>query len=162
MGYSLTEINQWIADHQSLVVAVGVPALTAIAAGAVSWITTRANLAASRRARLLEAALILANFRQNWINDLREDLARYSALTWDKELQAEVSAKRDLVTLSASILMRLDPKDADHSKIRQALLNPIADPSSDRDALAIVSQGVLNREWEKLKKDLTSIDGEER
>ncbi len=64
-------ISNWIQAHQPLVVAVGVPFLTALAAGTVSFFTTRMNLRAQELDRELQKKL--------WVlEDHKKELLRLS------------------------------------------------------------------------------------
>jgi hypothetical protein len=152
-------INSWIDGHLPLVVSVGVPVLTAIAAGMVSFLTTRANNKAHERQRKLTHQLKLADFRQAWINDMREDVALYTARTWSADLNEGLEAKKERIVTNARILMRMNPNDPEYEAMRISLLNPVAMPQTERLALFEVGQRILKQEWDRLKKDLEAVDG---
>jgi hypothetical protein len=165
----LTDLNGWIAAHLPLVVSVGIPLLTLFVTVVVSYFTTRANskvqtritaenIRAQTLQRELSHQLKLADFRQAWINDQRDDLALYTARTWSKTLNEGVEAEKDMVMAQARILMRMDVKDPDYKLLSAALSSPIASEATDGKALFEVGQRILKREWDRLKDDLRAVD----
>lgn len=148
------EINAWIDGHLALVVLVGVPLLTACVTAFVSYKATQANIKGQDRLREHNNQLKLAEFRQSWINDMRQDFALYTARTWSNELNRGDEASKELVMAQARILMRMNPKDPDYEDLLQSLRNPVANPDVDRGALYELGQRILKREWERLKFDL--------
>lgn len=72
--------DAWVASHQALVVAVGIPLLTALAAAIVSYFTNRANLKSHAADRALQARIRLFDERSNRIDRLRSALARFEGL----------------------------------------------------------------------------------
>ncbi|MBO7705392.1 MAG: hypothetical protein J6S68_07045 [Acinetobacter sp.] len=154
----LESLNAWAASHLVLVVSVGVPLLTVFVTAFVSIVTTRANTKAQERQRILLHKLKLAEFQQAWINDMREDLALYTARTWDNELNEGVESAKERVMAQARILMRMNPSDPDYAFLQQSLRDPLARPQTDKKALYVVGQRILKREWERLKQDLNEVN----
>ena len=127
-------LSAWIDERQALLILIVMPLLTLI----VTW---RINKASERRAfqqRLIERSLSrqlkLADFRQRWIDEMRDDIAEYSALTWNSEINTGVESQKALVTLQARILMRMNPDDIDYPKLQSALATPVADSSDTHPA----------------------------
>ncbi|MBV7409062.1 hypothetical protein [Maritimibacter sp. DP1N21-5] len=151
-------VNEWLASHKELVTILAIPILTAL----VTWWTTRSNEKRAARERLsereLQRQLRLSEYRQAWIEGLRNDIAAYTALHWNAEIQAMPNARREAVEVNAKILMRMNPDDPDYENLRQAMLNPIASEAENRTALYATGQRILKREWERLKADLAKID----
>jgi hypothetical protein len=158
MGWIET-IDSLVANHLTLVVSVGVPILTVLITLLVSYLTITANTKAQSRQRKLEHQLKLADFRQAWIDDMRKDLALYTARTWSSSLNEGVEAEKERVMVQARILMRMNPNDPDYDALVKSILNPVADPEADRKALYQIGQGILKREWERLKADVNAVDG---
>lgn len=158
MGW-VEKIDSWVADHLTLVVSVGVPILTVLVTVLVSYLTIKANTKAQSRQRKLEHQLKLADFRQAWIDDMRTDLALYTARTWSPSLNEGVEAEKERVMAQARILMRMNPNDPDYDAMKKSIGNPVADPEAERKALFQIGQGILKREWERLKADLNAVDG---
>jgi len=151
-------INAWIDGHLALVVLVGVPLLTAGVTAFVSYKATQANIGAQDKLREHNNQLKLAEFRQSWINDMRQDLALYTARTWSEELNKGNEATKERVMAQARILMRMNPKDPDYEGLLEALQNPVAKPDENRRGLFELGQNILKREWERLKSDLNETE----
>ena len=171
MNFDLGTIDKWIASHQALIVAVGVPSLTAVAAGLVAWLTNRANLAASQRQRLLEKELKLAEFRQIWINGLRDDLALYCAAEsrlWRAGPAPDIS---NIVEIGSRVLMRMNTDDPDFDTLARTLsraldyagksreeLKDLDEKHESTEATVVIGQRILKREWERIKFDLRAVE----
>ena len=151
-------INCFLGENANILTSVG----TLVLVGCLTiYATHLANFSSERRERnnrRIAVELKKAEFRQAWINSMREDLAQYSALHWSRELQGGVEERREAVALQARILMRMNPEDRDYGALLDALHHPIANQTEGREALAIVGQRFLKREWERLKDDLDEID----
>jgi hypothetical protein len=157
------DINAWILSHQALVVAVGIPLLTTLVAGIISWLTNRANLAAQTRSRELQRMIKLADFRQEWINSLRNEIAEHQALCLASmpALNQGTSISQDrtyrLAELSNKILLRVGSSDPEYKKLSKALaidqlrISQNEIPAQDTNH---ISKSILEREWERLKQDL--------
>lgn len=156
----IVHINDFLGQNANILTSVGT---LIFVTGLTVYATHLSNISSERRERnnrLIAAELKKAEFRQAWINTMRDDLANYSALHWSRELQGGVEQRREAVALQARILMRMNPEDRDYEVLLSSLLNPVASPSEGREALVIVGQRFLKREWERLKDDLAAIDGE--
>jgi len=154
----LEEVNTFISSNQSTLTVIFVPILTL-------WVTARvsksnANVAdiSQEKQRKLAHQLKLAEFRQAWIDNLREDFAIYSALTWDAETNAGLESKKERIKVQTRILLRLNPRDKDYDLVVQSLRNPVADKSKGRQAIYEIAQPLLKREWDRLKADLAEVD----
>ena len=154
----IESLNTWLANHPALVVSFGVPLLTVFVTAIVSIATTRANTKAQERQRELSHQLKLADFRQAWINDMRDDFALYTARTWSAELNKGIDAQKDAIMAQARILMRMNPDDSDYKTLQESLRNPVASPEEGRKALFTLGQRILKREWERLKADLRAVE----
>jgi hypothetical protein len=88
---------------------------------------------------------------------MRTDLALYTARTWNASLNQGVEAEKERVTAQARILMRMNANDPDYAALVRSLSNPVADREADRKALFQIGQGILKREWERLKADLNVV-----
>ena len=105
MSEFFNAINSWIANHQALVVAVGIPILTALTASLVSYLTSVATLEARKRDREQQVLFKIADYRNSWIGEMTKDLADFQS-QFIGTLDAERNQKAFLI--SRRILMRLD------------------------------------------------------
>jgi len=156
----LDEANTWIDSHKALLTFVAIPFVT--------WLATRmVNNAAEKRAkserkseRELQRQLKISDFRQEWINGLRDDLAQYSAINWSAETQQREGAKEESLVLQARILMRVNSEDPEYPDLQASLRRPVANLAEGRVALFVVGQRILKREWERLKADLNATEAQ--
>jgi hypothetical protein len=154
--------ENWITNHLNLVTAIGVPILIVMITAWISLMTARANNKAADRQRDLTHQLKLADFRQAWINDMRNDFAIYTVHTWDESLNEGAEAKKERVAAQARILMRMNENDPDYEALLASLLDPVARPEEDHRALFEIGRRVLKREWERLKDDIADIEKNKR
>jgi len=54
--------------------------------------------------------------------------------------------------------MRMNPEDPDYESLIASLQNPVADPSKNREALYVIGQRILKREWDRLKADVNATE----
>lgn len=169
----LTDLNQWIKDHLELVTAVGVPILTLL----ITFLTNTASAKRSSKERALERELRskdllierelsrkmkLAEFRQDWINHLRDDLAEIASLTVNP---AALEGQRihELNKRTGRVRLRLNLTEPLSKKLLLAM-NAASEQSKQDDegelqtALVNAGQELLKFEWDRLKSDLAEIE----
>ena len=149
--------------------------ISAIVAMVGQWVSRKnAKLAAEiarENARLtanLEVAQTLSQSRQEWINILREDMAQFVGLAVARsrilavgsQLETEDFAK--IVALGARIRMRMNRQDADYDKLLEIMkgcttAKDASEIGKASNEFVVVSQNILKREWEVLKRELQSI-----
>src|SRR4051812_35653930 len=136
-------------------------AVAALAAFLAPW--------ATRSAAQIQFRLGVAQFRQQWINSLRQQISEFlthvSFVGYDRRFQhehpAQVLARVETATrLQTTIALMLNRRDGDHARLLQLLddllgevtSNP--DPANDTRAQSLakectrLSQDVLKREWD--------------
>jgi hypothetical protein len=140
----------------------------------ISYLTTKLTLSSQRKMseRTISSQVISVN-RQDWINTLRDNVSQFVAIMFTLSLatEADMNTKEFfekteiLFAIRFKLKLLINPKEDDHQKldalIGDALRNVIAPekeraklrPLSDlRDDIMIVSQNILKREWERVKK----------
>ena len=155
----LNDIETGLASYPTLAISVGIPLLTLIVTVTVTLITTCANGLAHRKQRQLESQLKLAEFRQAWIDGMREDLALYTALTWSAEANEGVDSEKARVIANARVLMRMDTEDPNYEAVQQSMHSPRASKDKGRRALYQIGQDILKAEQTRLIADLEAVDG---
>lgn len=139
-------VDAWIATHQALVVAVGLPVLTAIASGIVAFITTKASLKSQEKDRVLQRQVRLFDDQKKKIEQLRSAVRRYESANFmlGVDLHAGLSSGiagqipkatlKDLLEQSTSIMIEIillvDPNDPDAKGLDAALHLQLMDFSS--------------------------------
>lgn len=162
---SLDAVQGFISQYQVLFVSLGVPLLTILISWSVAVQTNRTSRKLADKERALGVQLKLAEFRQAWIDSLREDIACYAAVTFHTESDPIPAANlREIVTLGARIRMRLNTSDPDYEAFIAALSYSLPTTGEQREqaktgATAVsIGQKILKREWERLKADLVEIE----
>jgi hypothetical protein len=159
----LSDLNAWIKNHIELIGLIVIPLLTFL-------VTQISNAAAEKRStkslaveRRLAVELKLVEFRQDWINALRNDLADFISAAGTPDVEG--SAARGISAM-ARINLRLNPKDPDfdHFIDRMHDLSSMIHSAKDKDTIQAwglanadlidISQRILKREWDRLKADL--------
>lgn len=134
-------------------IAAAVALVTAIFAGGVAlrngYLTIRTT-----------AQLKHADFRQNWINALRDEMTTFQSLAvghdaWDAKADAA------LVKSSTKVLLLMNPKDRDYLKLLNALHGVLSGKRADREEwldahadLIMLCQQILKREWNVTKREM--------
>jgi hypothetical protein len=130
-------------------VVVGViSALGVIGAGYISLRGTRLQLQWSAR-------LKIAEFRQQWINDLREAMSSYQSIA----IGAEALENPDLYRYGTKIELLMNRRDCRYDDLNTAMYAFLR--ASGREErwscnapFVKISQEILKEEWEVLKRDL--------
>ncbi|MDY6923881.1 MAG: hypothetical protein SWI22_07990 [Pseudomonadota bacterium] len=168
-----------MAENTTLAVATLVVALLAAIGGPIATVfvgqrTRQATLRVAQRQSetTLEAAqrqvhgAVVSSNRQKWIDGLREDLAEFiaerqylAARQADQPRDQDIirqSTKR-LVLLYTRLALRLNPDESDHQQLISMASYHTGRPGSlpeepDMDAMVALSQKVLKREWNVVKR----------
>lgn len=107
MSSFLSELSTWIQTHQPLVVAVGVPILTAISAGFVSVFVTRMNLITQRSEQELQKRIWVLDQERKNLEQLKELFIEFSTVTFTMHMQAKnpyVDGESDKIKKSDAIV----------------------------------------------------------
>lgn len=132
------------------------------------FVTQVASVSSVRRAkherqveRDIAREMKLVEFRQSWINALRDDLSEFSSLCGNacyRELDSENYLL--LGKVSERISLRLNPSDKSYSRLhncKSEILMAAAKKKIDSNAkeeFTSISQSILKGEWDRIKRDL--------
>lgn len=101
-----------------------------------------------------------ADFRQNWINALRDEMTNFQSLAVAKQPWSE-ETDAALVKSSTKVLLLMNPKDRDYQKLLNALHAVLAGWHVERDKwldahaeLIMLCQQILKREWSVTKREM--------
>jgi hypothetical protein len=115
------------------------------------------NAAANvRRQNELAARMRLADFRQAWINELRNCFSDFQS----RGIIREPMEVRDLQRIAVKIRLLMNKKDANYSGL-DLLIRRLLDNSDQQASTKAVEemiplcQAILKEEWEVLKRDLS-------
>ena len=133
--------------------------ISGIGAIAAAIITSMCMIKNANKKRSFDSVLKIAEFRQQWINDLRNAMAEfqsYGALPENNPTRI-----RDFYLLGTKIELLMNPGDEDYEALHETLEAFYdAGNKSENEKFAIderyveICQKILKREWERLKKDL--------
>nr|WP_321250470.1 hypothetical protein [uncultured Ruegeria sp.] len=161
----LTDWNQWISSHKELVTLVVVPVVTLTVTAIINRSAEKRSAAASleaehraaqeRRLQLeLSRRMKLADFRQNWLDHLREDFAVILAFVpeYSKKDEAKFAEVNKRIQ---SVLLRMNPNEDVPKEIFKQLLKLINEKESIAFELLNLVNLYLKSEWVRLKKELS-------
>jgi hypothetical protein len=172
----LEKANDWVSGHRDLLTLLFVPLLTWFVTSFSGRISSnRANeerrlereLAKAMRKleRELARKLKLADFRQSWINGLRDELAVFTSLTLNPKGQSREEINEANVS-RAKIILRLNLNEqmakALFSAMDACVNTKQEDIGEHQSALVFAGQSLLKNEWDRLKEELASIENEDR
>ena len=163
---TLDEVNIWLWSHQLLVSLVATPLISVLVGGFAAWYSGKRVIISARNERVHQSATAIAGYRQTWINELRSDLAEFTGITAISYVTAPPPEKVERVAILAMrIRMRMNRDDADYLKLvgilESALRQFLFGENKHEEhnvSLAVVSQDILKREWERLKGDLREAE----
>ena len=159
----LSEINSWLNSNQLLVFSILLPLISSAVAFYSARYSTKLALSNSRIDRNLQKELKLADFRQLWINDFRDDIAALQGYVLAHSHVPSDEFGKEVGKIIARIQMRLHKDDPDREAMNSSLKKLISEAQGKKvdeaEALTIVGQRILKREWERLKKDLEAANG---
>jgi len=123
---------------------------------------------ATERQLEFNAAGKIADFRQQWINDLREAMAKWRSfgaypVEGETPMQREETAQ-EINRLRVKILLLMNRSDPQYAKLHHLLYSveyamAYADKESTDDPFVELFQTILKTEWETLKTDLAKATG---
>lgn len=162
---TVDDASNWIDAHQLLVVSVLIPLVSAVVAAASSWYSTRRALSTERTKMVFEGTLRVAEFRQAWINDLRDEMAEFQS---HGVLPGhDPTTDRSFYKLGTKIELLMNPRDPDYSQLQSLMYGFLSAANGDtfakyghNEQFVSVCQRILKREWERLKADIGKASGE--
>jgi phosphate/sulfate permease len=156
------EISKWLSENQLLVFSLIVPLLSGIIAYLSALYSTSRALKENKATRSLQKQLKLADFRVEWINELRSELVRLQAAILVHRSKRSAETEREIVQMAAAIILRMNPDDEDYDElsieIRKGLNFSMKKEEVETYEIAEVARRILKREWDRLKSDLDESD----
>ncbi|MBI5006215.1 MAG: hypothetical protein HZB95_03720 [Nitrosomonadales bacterium] len=156
---SIDELSAWIDTHQLLVVSVLIPVISAATAALASWYSTRRVLKAERGKLNFEGVMKIAEFRQEWINSLRDEMANFQS--FGVLPNADPTTEREFYKLGTKIELLMNPQDPDYPELQAKMYEflhvangEVSDKYRVNPAYVQLCQQILKREWDRLKSDI--------
>lgn len=158
---SIEQISAWVNSHQLLVISVAVPIFSALVATAASWYATRKTLKANKHRMNFEGVMKIAEFRQAWINNLRDEMAEFQS--YGVHPESNPAQERIFYKLGTKIELLMNPNDPDYPELQQQMYaflsvsdGDTVDKYSQNPKFIELCQRILKREWDRLKRDIQS------
>lgn len=152
-------ISEWINNHQLLVISVLIPLLSAIFAAISSWYATRKALKTEHHKMRFDGVLKIAEFRQEWINTLRDEMAEFQS--YGILPGSDPGKERDFYRLGTKIELLMNPHDPDYLELQEHMYNFLSVADGDtiikyrqNAGFVALCQKILKREWDRLKSDI--------
>ena len=146
-----------------------------ISLGATLWTINRTRKSEKERQQF-ERLIKISEFRQAWINNLRESLADYHSIGITPEPQPGQENNpvfnKELYKIGTRIELLMNPDDEDFKELQNILYQYLENAAEELGEVSTeqqgkiqsrfgpnakfveVSQRILKREWERLKQDL--------
>ena len=156
---SIEQISEWVNSHQLLVISVVVPILSVLVATVASWYATRKTLRANKHRMNFEGVMKIAEFRQAWINNLRDEMAEFQS--YGVHPEGNPAQERIFYKLGTKIELLMNPNDPDYLELQRQMYEFLSVSNGDtvvkyshNPQFIELCQKILKREWDRLKSDM--------
>ena len=175
LGVKSTEIECFLSTHKDILTSVGTVVLVSSLALGAAVVSSRSAEVAQKAQRDLSAELTLSEFRQNWINELRRDLAEMVASSYeiseksgqeDKANERQTKLK-EIKNVESRVRMRLNPSEAarEERELEQEIIKLIRfhevqkydEEVSQREIVANLGAKFLKTQWSELTDNLNTL-----
>ena len=151
---------EFLDAHQWIVTATIIPLIGIIVGIASSYVSNKQIKKSEKERCRFECSVRIAEFRQQWIADLRNTMAEFQS--YGICPNSDPSMIREFYHLGTKIELLMNPNDQDYALLQKALYNflksangDILDKYSNNAEYLNICQRILKREWERLKMDLS-------
>lgn len=141
-------------DFSAIIAAI----ITGVAASFITSFFARNN---ESKRRNLDGILKISEFRQQWINELRNTMAEFQSYGVCPDRNP--SKDREFYNLGTKIELLMNPSDPDYSALEKVLYSFLKSADGNRldkyrnnPEYVKICQRILKREWERLKFDLNN------
>ncbi len=163
-GSFIEKVEALVSTYDGVMISLGTLFLVSFLAFLTTLLSNKKADRQEAANRKIAAQLKIGEFRQAWINDLRNQLSTYYAKTITAgEMHDDWE---ELALLSGKIRLLMNADDVDYDRLVDVLreLTKAMEARDEEigqiaDELLKTSQHILKREWDRLKNDLGSIDG---
>ena len=135
-----------------------VPVISGVAGVIAAVITSICMTKSAQKRRSFDSILKISEFRQQWINDLRNAMAEFQS--YGVMPNGDPTKRREFYRLGTKIELLMNPNDTDYGSLH-ALLEEFFDKASATEdekfevdeRYVAICQRILKREWNRLKSD---------
>ncbi len=158
----LIDVSQWLVSNQLLMFSLVIPFFSGVIAYLSALYSARRALRENQASRALQKQLKLADFRVEWINELRGELVRLQAAIQLHRSKSSPETEQEIVKMATAVILRMNPEDEDYDtlslEIRKGLEYSIKKGDQGTYEITQVARKILKREWDRLKYDLDGSD----
>lgn len=136
-----------------------VPVVSGITAVIAAIITSFCMTKSAKKRRSFDSILKISEFRQKWINDLRNTMAEFQSYAIMPN--EDPTEKREFYKLGTKIELLMNRDDEDYKSLHDVLEEFFEKASATRDEkfevdekYVEICQRILKREWKRLKDGL--------
>lgn len=158
-GGVLEKFDQFLGAYDGLILSIGTLALVSALATLSTHLSNVSSEKQQRTNRKVSAELKIVEFRQQWINDLRDDISELLSLS-GKPFDSDSLTRWQL--LNVRIHLRLNPDEEFSEIVMTGITDLLAAACADnrekipsaQTNLQISGSRLLKFEWDRLKDDL--------
>ncbi|MBI1494666.1 hypothetical protein [Halocynthiibacter styelae] len=154
-GVHPDDLDEFIGKYQNLTIALGTLLIVFVLAVLGTYL---ANVSAEKREetnRKVQSELQIAQFRQAWINQMRDDISEFTHLSF---VRSGGVVDKKISWLYFKIGMSLNTEEDLANSLGAAMHSATQCPETDKadasDAVARAGREYLKKEWNRLKKDI--------
>ena len=164
-AYSNSALNEFVKLNKEMLLSIGTLLLISFLAILQTYISNYSSEKREESNRRTQTELKLAEFRQEWIDGLRDDLSEFASLLNNDSFPSNENFER-MVVLHARIMLRMNNGDVKYPTLLKAMSSYLKAARSEKGkmrdidittahtTLITTSQDLLKTEWNRLKRDL--------
>lgn len=146
-------------QETAILIAAVIAALVSALSAVLAYQNGRRQIDAQRELMLAQSAHKVAEFRQNWINELRECLSTFQSIGTTPEIDPR--SNPDFYKMGTKIELLMNPLDEDYASLKDVMYKyldssdaTLGEKYANNPEFVDVSQRILKREWDRLKNDV--------
>ena len=159
----LSELEIWLDSNKLIVFSLIIPLVSIAGAAITSRYSVNRAIRSQETERNMQRVIKLAEFRQNWIDELRFEFSQFLGFIFGgHRISSDEMTEFNLVF--SKILLRMNHDDPDFvllmNEMNKAMdnlkdpLNGTNNPNKSSVSLQVLMGKILKREWNRLKSDL--------
>ncbi len=159
-GGLIDKIELFVSEFDGILISIGTLSLVSMLAVLTARLTNQSAERREKANRKVQSELKIAEFRRQWIDEMRSDLTEFSRLVFHRDGIDDIS---QLFAIRTKIYMRLNLEEKKALAVVQAMDEAYTADFNEADTetlmktqirLSRVSNEFLRGEWRRLKQDI--------
>ncbi len=159
-GGLIDKIELFVSQFDGILISIGTLSLVSMLAVLTARLTNQSAERREKANRKVQSELKIAEFRRQWIDEMRSDLTEFSRLVFHRDGIDDIS---QLFAIRTKIYMRLNLEEKKALAVVQAMDEAYTADFNEADTetlmktqirLSRVSNEFLRGEWRRLKQDI--------